>query len=183
MRTAAVLSALLVFAPASHAGDVDRPISIRVRWDREAGTVGSDALRDDFARAIVSAIAFRGCYGEVRPADAPAPITLDVALSGLEEELRYDDSMAERLAPGEPSKELRQRAEFRIFAHWTLRAGDAVYREDTFRVERIVRPRILGEDPAVTAREEALDWVGREVARRACKVAGPKLLKALAPSR
>jgi hypothetical protein len=153
------------------------PLSIDAAWgDPAAG--GSETLREDIERQVASAVVGKGCFTTVA-AKGPgkAPVRLEVILDDYREEKAFDDSLATYTQPGEPGQQMRVEAIFSVIVRLRLFAGasDAPFREKKFRVLREVRPRTPDEDPAVTARDEAIEKIGEETARQVCKAAGPKL--------
>lgn len=156
---------------------VTLPLSIDATWgDRAKG--GSQTLLEDIERQIASAIVGEGCFTTLAEKGAgAAPVRLEVTLEDYREEKAFDDSLAEYARPGEPGQQMRVEAHFSLIVRWRLYAGDSgtPFREKKFRVLRELRPRILGEDPADRAREEAIEAIGEEMARGVCKAAGPRL--------
>lgn len=161
---------------------VTLPLSIDASWgDRATG--GSETLREDIERQIASAVVGKGCFTTIaEKGRGKAPVRLEVSLDDYREEKAFDDSLAEYVQPGEPGKQLRVEAIFSVIVRWRVYAGesDVPFRERKFRILRELRPKVLGEDPAETARAEAIEAIGEEMARAVCKVAGPKLEAAAA---
>lgn len=161
------------------AGAADRHpyhLAVETRWGPGAG---SDAFRADVGRALSESFA-GGCFAEVslvedaRPA-TEADLLLVVVLSGVEDETRFEDSIATALQPGEPSKELRRVAHFEVVVDATLQspAGGVV------QSKRLVasisrRPVMVGEDPQMMARSEAVDRIVADLTKTYCK-GGDKL--------
>jgi hypothetical protein len=140
-----------------------------VQWGHGAG---SDAYRDDFARALAQALGSR-CFATVLVADPGAEVpgvdvVLDVVLSDIFDEIRFDDSIATALQPGEPNQELRRVAQFSmtIDAALTPAAGGRTIAAKRFVVNEERRPLYVGEDPLATVRTEAIRDAVRDLVRK-----------------
>jgi hypothetical protein len=172
--------ALLALAPSAHAKEL-APFraDLVVAWGRNAG---SDAFRDDVARVLARALA-TSCFAGVNAADRPpatstSELTYTVILSNAFEELRFDDSIAGALQPGEPTKELRRVAYFEVTveAALTANAGGALIHRKHLLAHAERRPIYVGEDPQAYARDEATrDLVQTLTKSLGC--GGTKLLK------
>jgi hypothetical protein len=168
----AVLMTLLVAAPARAAQPFPFRTAVTLEWGEGAG---SDAFRDDLGRALAGALA-PGCFTAVElvgddPAAVHADLLLTVLLADAVEELRVEDSIAGALQPGEPGKELRRVAEFEVTVQATL-ATFATHlpvsgKHLVAHVSR--RPLVLGEDPQVTARADAIQQIVTALTKAFCR--------------
>lgn len=153
-------------------------LSLDTTWaDRKLS--GADTLRLDLERQIASSIVGEECFAGMLPSRSPeADVRLEVILEEYHESKDFDDALVAYGQEGtDPAQELRVVATFEIFVRWRLwvRGSDAPFREKRFRVLKELRPRFVGDDAAAYARDEGIEWVGRETARGVCKAAGPKL--------
>ncbi len=154
-------------ARANGAPPVPATVALHVTWGAQAG---SDVLRDDLERALAAKLA-ASCFRTVEIAPAPAgadpELTLDVVLTNAIEEVRFDDSIATALEPGEPNKELRRAAWCELTADATLRArksGETVgTKHSTAAAGR--RPVYVGEDPQAGARGEVVEGTVRTLSK------------------
>jgi hypothetical protein len=164
---------------AAAAEPVPFTLNVRVRWAE--GARGSTLLRDDIERSVLDALADRACYREVTLAGR-GELRLDVELDELREETHYDDSLAEHADPSTPGQDRRLTSEFEIFVRWTLAAPEPSdpIRTRRFRIARVRRPLLHGEDSAARARNEGIESLGAELARGVCSVPRKKVDAALA---
>ena len=142
--------------------------ALDVHWGAGAG---SDAFRNDLSRRIADALA-TGCFAGVTTAPTESmgdgtPLVFDVALSDAVDEVRFDDSIAGTLAPGEPTNELRRVVKFEVTvdAALTVRANGAVVHKKHLVAHVSRRPVYVGEDALATARVEAIDDIVRDLTR------------------
>lgn len=157
------------------------PVAMSLAWaPRSTGRV---ALRDDIARVSLDALSAKGCFPEALAAeDAPeGALRLDVELDDLREEILYDDTLAEHADTGRPGASLRVTAVFSVEIRWSLHApgGERPIASKHFKIERQRRPVMDGEDPAAYARDEAIEAIGRELARAVCGVPRKRIDAAL----
>jgi hypothetical protein len=141
--------------------------ALAVRWGEGAG---SDAFRDDLARALAATLAGR-CFAGLVIADRNQPpadvdLVFAVVLSRVADETRFDDSIATTLQPGEPAKELRRLTsiEVTVDATLTTRATGALVRRKHFVASVSRRPNYVGEDPQATVRAEVIDDIVADLA-------------------
>jgi hypothetical protein len=167
-----LVATLLVAAPAPAAPPLPFRTAVLLEWGEGAG---SDAFRDDLGRALTGALT-PGCFTAVElvgddPAAVHADLLLTVLLSDAEEELRVEDSIAGALQPGEPGKELRRIARFEVTVQATLATFDGRRpvsgKHLVANVSR--RPLVLGEDPQVTARADAIDQIVSALTKAFCR--------------
>jgi hypothetical protein len=112
-------------------------------------------------------------------------LRLDVALDELREETRYDDSLAEHADTSRPGQARRLTSEFEILVRWTLAApgsSDPI-RTRRFKIVRLRRPLLAGEDPAAYARNEGIDVIAADLARGVCAVPRKKVEAGLSRAR
>ncbi len=174
----AALAVLLSGAAAR--GPLPWSVRVAVGWGDGPGSV---ALLEQAEAALLSELNARGCFREFRAAgaegeEAEPGILLEVTIWGLEEETRYDQSMAERIRPidvvetalGETAR-IEASVRIRLVA---APAGRAI-REDSLRESAASGPLSPGDEARARARAE----FAKEVARRArallCKGSAARL--------
>ena len=155
-------------------------LAILVRWGGEAG---SDAFRSDLERSLEDELVAR-CFAQVSPAgDDPAAaqgdLLLTVVLSDMVDETRFDDSIAQALTPGEPTNELRRVARFAVDVEATLlaRASGATILRRKLHADASRRPLMIGEDPQVHARAEAIEKIVGDLRKALCGSGGEKKIR------
>jgi hypothetical protein len=162
-------SAVLLFTVPTSANEV-APFrtALVVRWGASAG---SDAFRDELEHAAAASLATR-CFAGVAVADRDAgsgdtDLVLVLGLSEVVDEIRYDDSIAGALQPGEPTQELRRVARFTVAvdAELTTRESATTVRRKHFVVNAVRRPMFVGEDPQATVRAQAIRDVADALVR------------------
>jgi len=143
-------------------------VALLVHWGAGAG---SDMFRDELARTVAAELATR-CFTSVVIADPgavadDADLVLDVILSGVFDETRFDDPIAGVLEPGEPTKELRRVAYFSVGvdAELSTRASGAPVSRKQFTIHEERRPIFIGEDPQATVRVQAIRQVVGSLAK------------------
>jgi len=130
-------------------------LALEVRWGSGAGP---EAFRADVERALAAAAA-RGCVAEIAAGasavrEGSSDLVLVATLEGFVEEVRFDDSLATAVTPGEPTKELRRVAlvdvdnNLRLF----VREGEREVATKSFHANIQYRPMYVGEDPQASAR-------------------------------
>ena len=159
------------FSAATARGAAPAPVraALVVHWGPGAG---SDAYRADFARAAADTFGSK-CFASVLVAEPGAvtegaEVVLDIVLSDVFDEIRFDDSIATALQPGEPSQELRRVAQFTMTVDATLTPAGTprVIVAKRFVVNEERRPLYVGEDPLETVRTEAIRDAVRDLARK-----------------
>jgi len=175
-RAAALALALAPWGQAGAAGSdgalLPYPVALNVRWGTGAG---SDAFLQDVGRALAGTLSTT-CFARVEIVDDLATadggdLFLEVILTDVWDETIFDDSISNALLPGEPTKELRRVARFAVSvdARLLLRTGGAELRAKRMRADISRRPMVLGEDPQVTARAQAIDRIVSDLTRALCK--------------
>jgi hypothetical protein len=131
-----------------------------VRWGGEAG---SEAFRADLTRSIADSLAAR-CFSGVEivdrdPSRTSADLVFVVVLSGVVDEIRFEDSIATALQSDEPSNALRRVARFTVTVDAVLsaRSSGSIVRREHFVTNVSRRPIVAGEDAQATARIEAIE--------------------------
>ena len=171
---APVLAAVFAAGPALAAAAAPLPyrLAVEVRWGAGGGP---EAFRDDVARALADGYTGR-CYaaaesGANEAETPPADLRLVVGLSALREQLRFLDSVATSLQPGDPAKELRRVALFDVTVDGTLStvANAAPVQTKHFVVSLSRQPIIPGEDPQATARTLAVEQIVDDLGKAMCK--------------
>jgi len=169
-----VLAAVFAAGPAlGAAAPLPYRLAVEVRWGAGGGP---EAFRDDVARALADAFTGR-CYAAAAESGAneaempPADLRLVVGLSALKEQLRFLDSVATSLQPGDPAKELRRVAVFDVTVDGTLStaANAAPVQTKHFVVSLSRQPIIPGEDPQATARTLAVEQIVDDLGKVMCK--------------
>jgi hypothetical protein len=173
-RWGAVVLALVAAATPAPAKNTPLPyrVVIASSWGDGAG---SDTFRMDLQRAVADAFG-RGCFTEVvvvddDPANAAGDLLLAIYLSDAIEEIRFDDTIAGALMPGEPAKELRREAFFQVSvdARLTSRADLAPVEGKAFVAAIARRPMVLGEDPQASARQLAIERIVSDLSKTFCR--------------
>lgn len=143
-------------------------VALLVHWGARAG---SDMFRDELARTVAAELGSR-CFASVVIADpggvaGDADLVLDVILSDVFDETRFDDSIAGALEPGEPTKELRRVAYFSVGvdAELSTRASGTPVSRKHFAIHEERRPIFIGEDPQATVRVQAIRQVVGSLAK------------------
>ena len=168
--------ALALAAAATPVPAKNTPLPYRVviasTWGDGAG---SDAFRMDLQRAVADAFG-RGCFTEVvvvddDPEQAAGDLLLAIYLSDAIEEIRFDDSIAGALMPGEPGKELRRQAFFQVSvdARLTSRIDLAPVEGKELVAAITRRPMVLGEDPQASARQLAIERIVHDLSKTFCR--------------
>lgn len=178
----ALIALAVVAAASARASEPSTPyrVAVSVRWGSHGG---SEAFRADLARRLAGTLE---CFARVELSDegraAPdADLLLEVVLSDLLEETRYDDTISDTLQSEDPAHELRREARFEVTMDATLatRATGTVVRRKHARAHAARRPVFIGEDPQEYARAEAVDGIIRDVRKAACRD-GAKLAREVA---
>ena len=178
-RLAAAFAAILLVRPAAAA---DKPpdlspwsLAVGVRW---AGEPGPEAFRADVERAVAATLGGR-CVASVEAGPDAAhtgrsDLVLVATLSEFVEELRFDDSLATAVTPGDPGTELRKVAILEVDTGLQLltREGNREVATKSFHLEEHYRPLYLGEDPQASARTRLIERVVEETRRAMCKSGG-----------
>jgi hypothetical protein len=166
---AAVVAAPHTLAPGRTSAPAPVHAALVVHWGPGAG---SDAYLEDFARAAAEAFGSR-CFTSIVVADRGAAgegadVVLDVELSNVFDEIRFDDSIATALQPGEPNQELRRVARFTmtVDALLTPAGSPRTIVAKRFVVDEERRPLYVGEDPLATVRTEAIRDAVRDLSRK-----------------
>jgi hypothetical protein len=185
---AAVRAALAVCVAATLGAPVARAkesapfrTELSVRFGQGAG---SDEFRDELARAVADGLA-DGCFTTVAiapipPEEAAFELGLEIIVSDVLDETRFDDPIAGVLQPGEPTAELRRDARFGMTIDVTLfsKASRATIRQKRIWGNADVRPAYVGEDSQAVARAEAIDDSVRRL-KRALGCGSAKLSRAI----
>jgi hypothetical protein len=159
----------LTFVPSAPAKELAPfRVALAVRWGPGAG---SDAFLDDLSRALASTLA-TGCFATVTiappgGAGAPADLDYDIVLANVVDEIRFDDSIAGALQPGEPTKELQRTTHFEVTvdARLSARVNGALVNAKHLVAHVSHRPVYVGEDPQAAARAEAIEDITRDLTR------------------
>ena len=168
------LAAALAAGPAlAAAAPLPYRLSIEVRW---AAGGGPEAFRDDVARALADAYTGR-CYATATDSGAeeasapPADLRLIVGLSALKEQLRFLESVATSLQPGDPEKDLRRVALFDVTVDGMLATAASASPVQTkhFVVSISRQPIVPGEDPQASARALAVERIVDDLGKVMCK--------------
>jgi hypothetical protein len=177
-----VLAAVLLAGNGApgHAGE-RLPFRLAVRIG-SASPEASTSFADDAARAIIAELQAKGCFRAVVPAAAGgAPDTdllLDVTLSDLRDEIRYDQSLAERAQPTDATEVAvgnEALLSFRTEIVLAALPGGAVVRKAGFDVQAVRRPRVPGDDARAGAQTEAIRELARKSRSGICRGSGAKL--------
>ncbi len=183
-------AALAVHALVHGAGEERLPFDVAVRVGFEGESAGSASLRDDIAQALLAELRARGCFRSCRAAPAGetprADLLLDVSLADLVEEVRYDQSLAERTRPVDPEQNLLgYSALLSLEVELRLGAlpGGAPVRDARFHVRAERRPRMPGDDAREGARTDLLLDLARRARAEACRGSGKKLARSIAATR
>jgi hypothetical protein len=177
----AAAAALLAASPLL-AKDKNKPpdlqtftLAVEARWGEGAGP---EAFRADIERAL-AASAGRGCVAEVTAgADAvhegASDLVLIATLEGFVEEVRFDDSLATAVAPGEPTQELRRVAiaDLDNTLQLSVREGAHEVASKSFHADVHYRPMYVGENPQETARQRIIERISDETKKLLCKTDG-----------
>jgi hypothetical protein len=154
-------------------------LAVRVGFGTEGG---SASLSDDAARALVADLSAKGCFRDVLLAPTEgAPETellLEVTLSDVLEEVRYEQSLAERVRPRDAVEAAMGRAarlSFRTDLRLAALPSGALVRQSGFRVGAERRPRTPGEDAREGARADATLDLARKVRSDLCRASGSRL--------
>ena len=168
----ALAAALANAGPAAAEAPLPYRLAVEVKWGAGGGP---EAFRDDVARALADAFAGR-CYAAAAEsggdeASTTADLRLFVGLSALKEQLRFLDSVATSLQPGDPAKELRRVAIFDVTVDGALTtmANGAPVQGKHFVVSLSRQPIVPGEDPQATARALALERIVDDLRKAMCK--------------
>ena len=176
---AALTLALAPWGQASAAGSDGALLPYRVALSAQWGTgAGSDAFLQDTGRALASALVTT-CFSHVEivediGVESGGDLVLELILTDVRDETIYDDSIANALQPGEPTKELRRVARFAVSVDARLRVSDggAEVGAKRLRADISRRPMVLGEDPQATARAQAIERIVSDLTRALCKNRG-----------
>ncbi|HJQ97952.1 MAG TPA: hypothetical protein VJ826_06515 [Candidatus Polarisedimenticolaceae bacterium] len=181
-RGLVALAALATLAaPGSTAAKGKQPdllpfsLAVEVRWG--SGN-GPEAFRADVERAVATAAA-HGCVAEISTGASAASggtsdLVLVATLEGFVEELRFDDSLATAVTPGEPTKELRRVAMVDVDNTLQLyvREGAREVATKSFHAGVQYRPMYVGEEPQVSARARVIEDIVDESRKLLCKSGG-----------
>jgi predicted outer membrane protein len=181
LEAVAAIAALLAAGPIL-AKDKNKPpdlhtftLAVEARWG--AGP-GPEAFRADVERAL-AATASRGCVAEVTAgADAvhggASDLVLIATLEGFVEEVRFDDSLATAVTPGEPTQELRRVAisDLDNTLQLSVRDGAREVASKSFHADVHYRPMYVGENPQETARQRLIERISDETKKLLCKTDG-----------
>jgi hypothetical protein len=178
LLTLAALATLA--APGSSAKDKQpdlRPFSLAVEARWGSGT-GPEAFRADVERALATSAA-HGCVAEISTgasavSGGSSELVLVATLDGFVEELRFDDSLATAVTPGEPSKELRRVAMVDVDNTLRLyvREGAREVATKSFHADVQYRPMYIGEEPQASARARVIEDIVDESRKLLCKSGG-----------
>jgi hypothetical protein len=190
LRPALLLAAAALLAGATRAlGEEPLPYDLAVRIGFGSDP-GAASLADDVARTLVPELRARGCFREVHLASADgAPegdALLEVTLSEIRDEVRYEQSLAERAQPIDAAEAaLSCVAALSLHAVLRLAAlpGGNVVRESGFHVSTTRRPRAPGDDARAGARIDALRDLSRKARSSLCKGSRSKLARAIEEAR
>jgi len=182
-RAAALaLGAVLLSAagPPGRSGErLPYTLALRIRFETASP---SASLADDAASSVLAELRAKGCFREVRLAPAEgvpeADVLLEMVLSEMQEEVRYEQSLAERAQPLDPGTAALGYAAVLSFqtsiALATLPGGN-VARTGDFHVSAERRPRIAGDDARAGALLDALRDLARKTRSTLCKGSASKL--------
>lgn len=173
----AALLAGVCAASAATAATVPYHAVLEVKWGEGEG---SEAFRTDLGHALADGMS-NGCFTSVVLADGDADgargdLLLSVLLSHVQEDVRYEDTIAGALQPGEPTRELRRVADFEVTVDSALETLAArrpiASKRLTAGIAR--RPMIPGEDAAAVARQLAVERIVSDLRKAYCR-GGAKL--------
>jgi hypothetical protein len=182
-------AAILAARPSSGFGSERLPFDLAVRV--AAGSDGGSAsLGEDAARALVTDLSARGCFRGVRlaPDEGPADgdLILLVTLSDVREDVRYEQSLAERAQPrDEVEAALAHVAHLSFHTELKLAAipGGAVVTASEFRVSGERRPRTPGDDAREGVRSDAILDLARRTRAAICRGSTSRLERAIEAAR
>jgi hypothetical protein len=150
-------------------------LAVEARWGHAPGP---EAFRADVERALATSAA-AGCVAEIAAgSDAVSggrsDLVLVVTLDSFIEEIRFDDSLATAVTPGEPTKELRRVAVVEVdnTVLLSVRDGDREVATKSFRADVTYRPMYIGEEPQATARARVIEEITDETRKLLCKTGG-----------
>jgi hypothetical protein len=186
-RTAALaLGAALLSAagPPLRSGErLAYTLALRIRFETASP---SASLADEVASSVLAELRAKGCFREVRLAPsegAPeADVLLELVLSEMREEVRYEQSVAERAQPLDPgTAALAYVATLSFQTSLALAAlpGGDVARTGDFHVSVERRPRAVGDDARTGARMDAMRDLARKTRATLCKGSASKLAGAI----
>jgi hypothetical protein len=162
-------------------------LAVRIGFGTEPGAV---SLADDVAQALLPDLRAQGCFREVHLAAAQGvpegDVLLDLTLSEIHEELRYEQSLAQRAQPIEPgAAALAYVAVFSLHAVLRLAAlpSGTVVRESQFHVAAERRPRTPEDDARAGARIDALRDLTRKARGALCRGSRSKLSRGIEEAR
>jgi len=162
-------------------------LALRVAYGAEPGP---ESLLDDVAHVLLAELRAKGCFRGVAPAApgrAPeADVLLEVMLSEVREETRFEQSLAERAqAADATATAVGVVATFALRVDYRLAAvpGGTVVRDGGFRVSGERRPRYAGDDARAGARGEALLDLARRTRAKLNHGSPAKLARAIEEAR
>ncbi len=191
-RLAAVLlsAAALSWTGAAPSHAAERlPLSLALRIRFEGGSP-SARLADDVAATVLAEFRAKGCFRDASVAPAEGipggDALLEVTLSQVHEETRYEQSLAERAQPQDVSATalgyaalLALRADLKLAA---LPSGEVV-RTGGFHVAVERRPRMAGDDARAGARIDAMRDLARKTRSTICRGSVAKLEREIEAAR
>ena len=172
-------------SPAAKGKPLPYKLGVRVTHGKPAGPA---AMRADLRRGLLEALNNAACFESVRGVDAAASNTdllLEVVIIDIEEETRYDISMATLSSPNtEPGTDKQLVATVRGEFHVELLTVPASARIRSRKFIHIGSHRpILNEDPRAEARWEMLNEAVRSLRVFACKGSEKKVARAIEQAR
>ncbi len=181
LRTAAIaiLAATLVGGAPRAAERLPYALELRIRFE---GNAPSASVADDAAAAVLAELRSNGCFRDARVAPAKetpdADVLLDLLISGIQEEVRYEQSLAERAQPLDGDAVAMGYSvmlSFQVDLKLAALPGGTVARSDRFHVAAERRPRTPADDAREGAKTEAMIDLARKTRKAVCKGSMSKL--------
>jgi hypothetical protein len=183
--------AALALAAGLAAGSPDErlpfDLAVRMRYGAEPG---SESLLDAAADALLPELRAKGCFRDVHlapPEGVPeADVLMEVTISEVREETRYEQSVAQRAQPVDAAQ-----AALGLVAVFSLRAdirlasipGGTVVREDGFQASAERRPRSAGDDAEAGVRADVLLDLARRARAKLCHGSRSRFARAIEEAR
>jgi hypothetical protein len=186
-KLAAALLVLPSLLSTAHASPAPYDLVVEVTFSDGAP---SPTLASEVERRILDALVTRACFESVRgssPGDPrpEADLLLHLDVFDIEDDTRYDDSLAGFVNPDSPNAQMGYTLLLSIQVVERLLALPAETEIDRqrFRPQVTRRPMRSGEDVRRAAREEMLTLVARRAAAFACGASKKKVRQAVEAAR
>lgn len=188
-RAVALAGASLFFVLTATPAAEPAPYSLAVEVAFPDGAA-SPTLAEEVVRRLVETLAARACFASVRsvPADGSRPDTdllLHLDLWDIQDETRYDDSLAGFNNQDDPDAKLRYTVVLSVQVLGRLLAlpGDVEVGHQRFRPEVSHRPMYQGEDVRRAVKDEMMNTLARRTASLACGASQKKMRRAVEAAR